>query len=153
MTTYYNINYNECVMRGKEITKVFSIAFLFAVLVILASAVCFADTPPAYNDEVRIDVYVNGSKTSDVAYTIKGNIYLNLNTIRQYGDTTGITFSTSENKAYFNSSEMDMFFGDAETTNFIKNNAGRVYLPIKYFKSAYHISLGSISQLCKIHYE
>ena len=96
MTTYYNINYNECVMRGKEITKVFSIAFLFAVLVILASAVCFADTPPAYNDEVLIDVYVNGSKTSDVAYTIKGNIYLNLNTIRQYGDTTGITFSTSE---------------------------------------------------------
>ncbi len=140
-------------MRGKEITKVFSIAFLFAVLVILASVVCFADTPPAYNDEVRIDVYVNGSKTSDVAYTIKGNIYLNLNTIRQYGDTTGISFDTSDNKAYFNSSEMDMFFGDAETTDFIKNNAGRVYLPIKYFKSAYHISLGSISQLCKIHYE
>ena len=140
-------------MRGKEVSILFSIAFIFIALVIAASVVCFADTPPAYNDEVQIDVYVNGSKTSDIAYTIKGNIYLNLNTIRQYGDTTGFTFDTSENKAYFNSSDMDMFFGDAETTNFIKNNAGRVYLPIKFFKSAYHISLGSISQLCKIQYE
>ena len=140
-------------MRGKEITKVFSIAFLFAVLVILASVVCFADTPPAYNDEVPLDIYVNGTRISDVAYTIKGNIYLNLDTIRQYGDTTGITFDTSAGKAYFNSSDMDMFFGDAETTSFIKNNAGRVYLPIKYFKGANHISLGSISQLCKLHYE
>ena len=140
-------------MRGKEIRKLFSVAFIFVVLVIAASAVCFAETPPAYNDEVRIDVYVNGSKTGDAAYTIKGNIYLNINTIKNYGDTTGITFDTSENKAYFNSSDMDMFFGDAETTDFIKSNAGRVYLPIKYFKSAYHVSLGSISQLCKLHYE
>ena len=140
-------------MRGKEIRKVFSIAFIFAALVFMASVVCFADAPPAYNDEVRIDVYVNGSKTNDVAYTIKGNIYLNLDTIRNYGDTTGITFDTSNGKAYFNSSDMDMFFGDAETTAFIKNNAGRVYLPIKNFKSANHISLGSISQLCKIRYE
>ena len=140
-------------MRGKEIRTLFSIAFIFVALVTTASVVCFADTPPAYNDEVQIDVYVNGSKTSDVAYTIKGNIYLNISTIRNYGDTTGITFDTSANKAYFNSSDMDMFFGDAETTNFIKSNAGRVYLPIKYFKSAYHISLGSISQLCKLQYE
>ena len=140
-------------MRGKEIRKVFSIAFIFVLLVIFASVVCFADTPPAYNDEVRIDVYVNGSKTGDVAYTIKGNIYLNLDTIRTYGDTTGITFDTSAGKAYFNSSDMDMFFGDAETTDFIKSNAGKVYIPIKSFKSNNHISLGSISQLCKIHYE
>ena len=116
MTTYYNINYNECVMRGKEITKVFSIAFLFAVLVILASVVCFADTPPAYNDEVPLDIYVNGTRISDVAYTIKGNIYLNLDTIRQYGDTTGITF------------ELTGFPSEAaEDINFTTINVGVVY--------------------------
>ena len=69
-------------MRGKEIIKLFSIALIFVALVIAASVVCFADTPPSVPDEVRIDVYVNGTKTSDVAYTIKGNIYLNLDTIR-----------------------------------------------------------------------
>ena len=151
MTTYYTILYNIFTMKGRDFRKLISLAF-FVVLVVIASAVCFADTPPSVADEVACPIYVNGSKISDTGYTIKGNLYISIDTLRKYGDTTGITFDTSEGKAYFNSSDMDMFFGNEETTTFIKKNAGRVYLPIKYFKGANQISLGSVSQLCKISY-
>ncbi|MBQ1891336.1 MAG: hypothetical protein II164_03210, partial [Firmicutes bacterium] len=125
---------------------------IFVLLAVSAGSVCFAETPPSVADEVRCDVYVNGKKVSDEAYTIKGNLYISLDTLKKYGDAGFFTFNTEDLKAYFNAADLDMFFADTETTNFIKSNAGKVYLPIKYFKGDYRISLGSVSQLCKLFY-
>ncbi len=125
---------------------------LLLLLVALGSAVCFADTPPAEDTYSDCAVYVNNIKTSDKAYTIKGNIYISIQTLQKYGQTDFMTFDTANNKIYFQASKIQMFLGDAETTNFIKNNAGKVYLPIKYFNKVNHVSLGSVSQLCKIAY-
>ena len=132
--------------------KIISLLLIFVLLAVSAGSVCFAETPPSVADEVRCDVYVNGKKVSDEAYTIKGNLYISLDTLKKYGDAGFFTFNTEDLKAYFNAADLDMFFADTETTNFIKSNAGKVYLPIKYFKGDYRISLGSVSQLCKLFY-
>ena len=99
---------------------------LLLLLVALGSAVCFADTPPAEDTYSDCAVYVNNIKTSDKAYTIKGNIYISIQTLQKYGQTDFMTFDTANNKIYFQASKIQMFLGDAETTNFIKNNAGKV---------------------------
>ncbi|MBO4861423.1 MAG: hypothetical protein J5535_00800, partial [Firmicutes bacterium] len=132
--------------------RIISFVLVFVLLAVSAGSVCFAETPPSVANEVRCDVYVNGKKTEDEGWTIKGNLYISLDTLKKYGDAGFFTFDTNELKAYFNASDLDMFFADAETTKFIKNNAGKVYLPIKYFKGDYRISLGSVSQLCRIAY-
>ena len=126
--------------------------FLATLLIMIGSAVCFADTPPYEDTYSDCAVYVNNVKTSEKAYTIKGNIYISIQTLQKYGQTDFMTFDTANNKIYFNASKIQIALGDAETSNFIKNNAGKVYLPIKYFNKVNHVSLGSVSQLCKIAY-
>ena len=151
MTTHYTIIYNKFIMYT-SLKKTILYIFLVTLLVGLGSALCFADVPPAEDTYSDCAVYVNNVKTSEKAYTIKGNIYISIQTLQKYGQTDFMTFDTANNKIYFQASKIQMALGDAETTKFIKNNAGKVYLPIKYFNKVNHVSLGSVSQLCKIAY-
>ena len=126
--------------------------FVLLLLVISAGAVCFAETPPQDDTFTPIEVYVNDEKINDTAYTYKGNIYVNIATIQKYGQTSFITFDTPVDKVYFNAADVNMFLGDEETTNFIKQNAGTMTLQIKYYNKVNHLSLGTISKLCKLDY-
>ena len=131
---------------------------LSALLIILGSAVAFAETPPHEEVYSRCNIYVNNVKISDRAYTVKGNIYITIDTLKKYGQTDFMTFDTAHNKIYFNASDINISLGSSATSKFIKQNAGRLYIPIKYFdgengvNKKNHVSLGSVSQLCKIAY-
>ena len=53
--------------------------FVLALLIVLGSAVAFADNIPHEEYYGKCEVYVNDVKTKDIAYTCKGNIYISIN--------------------------------------------------------------------------
>ena len=61
------------------------------VLVVALSGASYAETPPYSGDYQKLSVRVNGKAVSDVAYTIKGNVYIKTSTLQKYGDTTKLT--------------------------------------------------------------
>ena len=140
----------------KALKKTILYTVTLILLLILAGTVCYADSPPQSNEIIDgVPIYVNDELVSDTAMLYQGNIYLNIATVQKYGQAGFITFDTSVNKALFDVSDLDIFVADAETTNYLKANAGEMMLPIKYIgspKKTNNISLGSISQLCKLDY-
>ena len=125
---------------------------VFILLIALAGAVCYADTPPASEEYIPCPIYVNDQLIDDTAYTYKGNIYVSISTIQKYGQTDFIEFDTPHNRIYFNPRDIDIFAADQETSQFLWEYCGWMSLPISYFYGVNHLSLGSVSNLCKLDY-
>jgi len=135
---------------------IYTLVLMFVLgLAVPSSQASFADDLPYADDYVELAVWVNGSKTKEVAYTIKGNIYVKLSTLEKYGDVSKFTKDIENGKLLLNLTELSMNFGDQEVTEFIQKNAGEVYIPIKTFKtdnseSDSYVSLGPVAQIAKL---
>ncbi len=129
---------------------------LTLICICFGTAAVHADYVPNDQNYTKRDIYVNGTKITTAAASRYGNLYINIDTLKQYGETSGWKFDTTNEVIKINVSSLNVVFGDAETTAFIKNNAGTVEIPLKYFKTSfdktqkYYVSLGSIAQLAKI---
>ena len=127
---------------------------LFVLPLVFPQNISFADPLP-YTDEYHpINMYVNRKKVNDIAFTIKGNVYIKLSTLKAYGDTSKLKFDTSSGKVSFNVADLDINMGSEEASAFIKANAGECYIPIKNFKdengvNSDYVSIGSVAQLAK----
>ncbi|MCQ2552919.1 MAG: glycosyl hydrolase family 18 protein [Clostridia bacterium] len=125
------------------------------VLGIALSGCAFADIPP-YEDEYKpISVRVNGKAVSDIAFTIKGNIYIKTSTLKKYGDTTKLTIDNNAKKVTFNSKDLNINLGSTEVSEFVKTYAGECFVPIKSFddensKTENFVAIGPIAQIAKL---
>ena len=95
---------------------------LIAVFVLSITAFCYADDVPYYSDYTPCDIYVNGNRLSQQATLVSGNIYIDTDTLRSYGVTDGWQFDEDLEDIWINVKNQDVFFGDEETTEFIKRN-------------------------------
>jgi len=137
-----------------------SIIILLALTFVLAFVVpksenSFAETPPYIDDYQQTKVWINGSLTNEVAFTIKGNVYIKVSTLQKYGETEKLEIDSKMNRIYFNVADLNISFGSAEATEFIKNNAGKCYIQIKTFKDENNknddfVSIGPIASLAKL---
>lgn len=139
--------------------KHFRLAILISLVVFcvfLGAGRVYADSVPNDKEYTKCGIYVNGSKISASAASRYGNIYIDINTFQKYGAVSGWTFDTANKVIKINVSDLNVSFGDAETTSFIKKYAGTVEIPLKYFHTGfdaadkYYVSLGSVAQLAKI---
>ena len=139
-----------------KILRLVIITLLAAVFVLSMTVFCCADTVPYTGDYTKCDIYVNGSRLSQPATLVSGNVYVDIDIIRQYGDTPGWVFDTDNEKIWMNVADQDVFFGDEDTTQFIKRNAGAVGIEFKYFNTPYdstyryYVSLGVIADLARL---
>ena len=134
------------------------------ILAILALAVFMALVPgiggqAVYSAEnidnsvyVEAPLYFNGSKTSDSAWRVKGNVYITVDMLKRYGSASGLNIDSSALRIYFDPADLDLDIGDSETTAFIQKYAGECYIPLKSFKDDVYVSLNVVSQLAHLDY-
>lgn len=139
--------------------KALRILILICIFVLLAASVCCADSVPNYpgsDDYHECAIFLNGEKLGRKAALIKGNIYVDIETLQSIGDTQALSFDTESMICRVDASKLNAFFGDEETTRFIKTHAGSVELPIKYFHTSfdetnrYYISLELVGQISRL---
>ena len=133
--------------------------YVLVLMFVLSAAVptksSFADNLPIADDYIKLPVWINGSRSSETAFTIKGNVYIKLSTLKKYGDISKFTIDEEHGKLSFNSTDLAMNFGNREVSEFIQQNAGEVYVPIKTFDDENgnddkFVSIGPIAQIAKL---
>jgi len=144
-------------MKKIRQTTIF-ILLLITILFAMASF-CYAETVPNYEDYVECPIYVNNVKIAQPATSINGNIYIDIDTLQLIGSTSTWSFDTKSSYIWVDISNLNLFFGDDETTEFIKNNAGTVQFQLKKFSTTYdttakyYVSLGSVAELARLSWE
>ncbi|MDO5331836.1 MAG: glycosyl hydrolase family 18 protein [Bacillota bacterium] len=128
---------------------------LIFVLVMAVPTCSFAEIPPYSDDYEEVSVKVNGKSVKDVAFTIKGNVYIKVETLKKYGDMSKLTVDLSNKKLTFNSTKLDLNLGNADVSKFVEENAGECFIPLKVFddengQSATYVPLGPVAQLAKL---
>ena len=140
----------------KNIFKNILIYALVLIFVLgLAVSPVVAQTPPYSDDYEEVDVKVNGKAISDKAFTIKGNVYIKVSTLKKYGDMSHLTVNTADSKITFKASDLDLNLGSDEATNFVTKYAGECFIPTKSFddengKKDVFVSIGPIAQIAKL---
>ncbi len=139
-----------------KILRIVIITLLVAVFALSITVFCYADDVPYYSDYTPCDIYVNGNALSQQATLVSGNIYIDIDTLRNYGVTDGWMFDEDLEDIWIKVKDQDVFFGDEETTEFIKRNAGTIAVKLKYFNTwydydyKYYASLGAIADLARL---
>jgi len=132
--------------------KIYKLILILAIFLVCCAPV-YAQTPPRIDEDYQeCSVYYGGRRLNENAYTIKGNLYVNIDTLQKYGDISKFKINTSELKMYFNPSDMNIYIADKDTTSFIKKYAGSMYLNLKNIYGEYYVSLGSVAQLAGLTY-
>jgi len=119
------------------------------VLILVFSSTCFAtaQTPPYVADYVECRLKVDGKMTDETAYTIKGNLYVSVEAVKKYGDTSKISIDLSEMKLLIDVSSLNLDMGDEQLSAYVKKNAGQCYIQIKSFESGNWVSIEPIAQI------
>lgn len=119
-----------------------------AAILILCLVLGIAGFGFAYADGFdEYSVYYDGNNTHCTGYYVKGNVYLPVSMIGDYFDNDAITkIDKSAMKLYINLSAADIIMADDETTAFVKNNAGTVYIPLKSLNGNICFSMNVMEQ-------
>ena len=137
-------------------TRIMLIAILILAAVFALAAFCYADTVPYSSDYISCDIYVNGNLISQPATLANGNIYIDIDTLRTYGQTGGWVFDEDSENIWIAVSGLDIFLGDEDTTQFVKRNAGGIAVKLKYFNTSYdydyryYVSLGTVADIARL---
>ena len=128
--------------------------FLLRCLLLSLLIAAFCALPVFADDSVYElkSLRVNGSDTGSGAYTIKGSVYLSVSDFQKYGNCSDLTINEEDRRVEMDVSSLDIFLGDQETTDFVKNNAGVCYVPIKSFKEDKWIPLNVLGSLAGLEY-
>ncbi|MBE6030494.1 MAG: hypothetical protein E7225_02710 [Clostridiales bacterium] len=118
------------------------LSLLFCIVLVFGSmSFVFADGWDEY------DVYYDGKDTRETGYYVKGNVYLPVSMIGDYFDNDCITkIDKKAMKLYMDLTNANILMADDATTQFIKNNAGIVYIPLKQLNGNVCFSMNVMQQ-------
>ncbi len=95
---------------------------------------------------------VCGGKSAGSSYLYRNNIYIPVDTFEKYADLTAMTLDRDEKKVMIDLSLIDFYVADSETTEFIKQNAGTVYVVMKSLDDTLYVPLNVLAQFGKLAY-
>lgn len=121
---------------------------LALIFVLICGAAAYADDS-VYEEKA---LSFNGAPSGSLAYTIKGSVYLTVSDFTKYGNCESLTIDEDKGRVEIDVASLDAYFADAQTTEYIKSNAGICYVPIKSFKDGKWISLNVLGKLAGIDY-
>ena len=123
------------------------IILIAAILFVLPLATTLS--ADAYDD---YGVYMDGKKTGETGYYVKGNIYLPVTMIGSYFSNSGVTLDTANKQLLIDISQERLMLADDTITNFVKQNAGTITIPLKNLNNNLCFSANVMSQFFKIDY-
>lgn len=137
-------------------TQPFSKSTWLAILILLTAAfITTIHTTPVYAAEdeyVYYNVSYNGSILTTQAYTYRDTPFIPLSIISEYGDSSVFSVDLKEKQVNITLKNLNIYIGDAETTEFIKKYGGTVYIPIKTIDGNPCVALDTICQFAKLGY-
>lgn len=136
--------------KGKGIMRLKRVLFLCLLCLAFSAVSIHAAMLDEYN---FADIYYNGKLISSKACTIKGNVYIEIDTLEELGDCSAFEIDRDEAKIFIWPEKLDAQFGDSVTTAFIQKNAGRCYIPFKNIQGKAYVSLNLIQQLAKLSFK
>lgn len=122
------------------------------VIAIITTA-CFPLTACAAidgKDAYRIEYH--GSTTSMHGYFENGSIYLPIDVIQRYNTNSGVTLDTAAKKLLIDISSQNIMMADDTVTNFIKANAGTIYIPLTEVDGKLYFPINVMEQFLKLSY-
>lgn len=121
--------------------------FLIVILLLSISTQSFAE-----NNYEKYKIYYNGQSTGDYGFYVKGTPYLPISMIDQYCSNPGISVDTEKMRLNIDMSMQNILFADDEITDFIKNNCGNIYVPLKKLDNEIVFPLNVMEQFFKLSY-
>ena len=140
MTHHLDLNKSTCM----DVFIDFLIFFLF-----------FSASEPIFAEEdeyVYCTISYKGKILSEQAYTYRDTPFIPLSVLSQYGDSSSFSADYKEKKVNIVLRDLNIYMGDAETTEFIKQYGGTVYIPIKTINNTACVALDTICQFAKLGY-
>jgi spore germination protein YaaH len=130
-----------------------------AFLAIFISFVAFfvfslsAESVFAQEDEyVYCNISYNGKILYTQAYTYRDTPFIQISVLSQYGDSSTFSADFKKKKVNIVLKNLNIYMGDAETTEFIKSYGGTIYIPIKTINETACVALDTICQFVKLGY-
>lgn len=126
------------------------------VLTVLFATFIWSGTVHAAGEEYEpFGILYNGTTVAGTGYLHRGTPYIPMNVLLQRGN--GNVFdpdTTDPKKARLNLdlSRLNIYIGDGATTQFIKNNAGIVYIPLRNIDGALYAPLNTTAQFAGLGY-
>jgi spore germination protein YaaH len=126
------------------------------VLTVLFATFIWSGTVHAAGEEYEpFGILYNGTTAVGTGYLHRGTPYIPMNVLLQRGN--GNVFdpdTTDPKKARLNLdlSRLNIYIGDGATTQFIKNNAGIVYIPLRNIDGALYAPLNTTAQFAGLGY-
>ena len=131
-------------------------AAVCTVLTVLFATFIWSGTVHAAGEEYEpFGILYNGTTVAGTGYLHRGTPYIPMNVLLQRGN--GNVFdpdTTDPKKARLNLdlSRLNIYIGDGATTQFIKNNAGIVYIPLRNIDGALYAPLNTTAQFAGLGY-
>lgn len=97
-------------------------------------------------------LYINNKLISQSGYYINGTPYLPTSLIGTYAKNSGISVDLNSKKLIIDLSKQNILMADDATTNFVKNYAGNVYIPLKKIDDVFYFPLNTTEQFFKLSY-
>ncbi|MBN7772158.1 glycosyl hydrolase family 18 protein [Clostridium aminobutyricum] len=97
-------------------------------------------------------IYYNSKSTGYTGYIINNTPYLPIAMIGNYAKNSGISVDSANKKLNINLSSEKILLGDDQITNFVKSNAGTVYIPLRDIEGSLYFPLNTTEQFFKLSY-
>jgi spore germination protein YaaH len=121
------------------------------VCLVFTSAIVFLPRVSA-GEYDQYAIYYDNKSTGYSGYIINNTPYLPVSMIGSYANNSGITVDSTNMKLNINLSSQNILLGDDQITNFVKANAGTVYIPLRKIEDTICFPLNTTEQFFKLGY-
>jgi spore germination protein YaaH len=143
---YNQAKIKEKAMFAKKIKMLIIIIFIFLISTSLLYPV------NALTEPVTAPVFINEKIINEGGFIYNATPYLPISMLSSYFSNPAVTIDINNHKLILDTNKMKIFIGNASTSEFIKNNAGEIYIPLKNFDNIYYFPLNTMSQIFRLRY-
>lgn len=127
------------------------ILFCCLLLVVVAGASLWsANSTFGADSPQEKPIYFEGKKLSEKGYVINNTPYAPVEVVKKYGDLSGLTIDTLEEKISIDLSKQSIIMADDVTTSFVKTYGGTVSIPLTKIDGTLYVPMNTSEQFLKL---
>jgi spore germination protein YaaH len=128
------------------------ITLLSLILLIYLISVSFIFPVNALEEPLTTSIFVDEKFINESGVIYNGTPYIPTTILSSYFSNNAVKVDIDDHRLIIDTKLMKIFIGNTSTSEFIKNNAGEIYIPLKSFDGNYYFPLNTMSQIFKLRY-